>query len=70
MHKTYANQQLKNGSQSYKFNFPKNHEGGRFNDEGLLDQIFGSRSMERGAEEEFYGMNPICLEANKAAPLD
>ena len=51
---------------SYKFNFPKNHEGGRFNDEGLLDKIFGSRSMERGSDLEFTGINPECDEANKA----
>jgi len=40
MHKQYANKQLKNGTNSYKFNFPKNHDGGKFNYDGLLDKIF------------------------------
>jgi hypothetical protein len=43
MHKEFSNKQLHNGMQSYKFNFPKNHDGGRFKYDGLIEQIFGSR---------------------------
>jgi len=55
---------------SYKFNFPKNHDGGKFNDDGLLEQIFGSRSMERSADDpdDFVGMNPECEQLNRALP--
>ena len=37
MHKRFANKALQNGLTSYKFNFPKNHDGGRFNYDGLLE---------------------------------
>ena len=37
MHKKFANRQLCNGNTSYKFNFPKNHDEGRFNYDGLLE---------------------------------
>jgi hypothetical protein len=37
IHKRFANISLLNGASSYKFVFPKNHEGGRFNDDGLLN---------------------------------
>jgi hypothetical protein len=70
MHKQYANKQLKNGTNSYKFNFPKNHDGGKFNYDGLLDKIFGSRSMDREVvdKDDFVGMNPECEEINNQAP--
>jgi hypothetical protein len=67
MHKRFANKILQNGMISYRFNFPKNHDGGRFNYDGLLEQIFGSRVMQREAEDpdEFVGMNPECQEQNR-----
>ena len=46
MHKAYANQHLYNGTSSYKFNFPKHHVGGKYNYDGLLEQIFGQRNPE------------------------
>ena len=66
-HKQHANTQLKNGTNSYRFNFPKNHDGGKFNYDGLLEKIFGSRSMDREAadEDDFVGMNPDCEEINQ-----
>jgi hypothetical protein len=71
MHKKYANKQLFNGHQSYKFNFPKNHENGRFVDDGLLSKIFGSKKLEKDNDiDEFTGMNPECIEFNKKLPLD
>ena len=61
-----------NGTNSYKFNFPKNHDGGKFNYDGLLDKIFGSRSMDREAadKDDFVGMNPDCEEINDQTPAD
>ena len=65
MHKQYANSQVVNGHQTYKFNFPKNHEGGRFVDDGFVSKIFGTRDLERiDDSSEFVGMNPECKEAN------
>ena len=66
MHKRFANKQLQNGTMSYKFNFPKNHDGGRFNYDGLLEQIFGSGDMQKEADDpdEFIGMNPECEAIN------
>lgn len=67
MHKKYANKNLCNGTLSYKFNFPKNHENGRFVDDGLIQKIFGSKMMEKDNElDEFSGMNPDCEEVNKS----
>ena len=62
MHKRFANKPLLNGLTSYRFNFPKNHENGKFNYDGMLEQIFGSREMEKEADDpdEFVGMNPDC----------
>jgi hypothetical protein len=59
-----------NGTTSYRFNFPKNHDGGRFNYDGLLEQIFGSREMARGTDDpdDFIGMNPDCDEVNNQSP--
>ena len=63
LHKMFANKQLMNGTTSYKFNFPKNHEGGRFVDDGLLTKIFGSKTIEKSVNDpdEFVGMNPECV---------
>ena len=71
MHKHLANRQLQNGALGYKFSFPKNHDGGRFNYDGLLEQIFGSREMEKEADDpdDFIGMNPDCEEENQQIPL-
>lgn len=71
MHKRFANKQLLNGTTSYKFNFPKNHDGGKFNYDGLLEQIFGSREMAREADDpdDFFGMNPDCEEVNSQTPI-
>ena len=70
MHKRFANMPLLNGTTSYRFNFPKNHDGGRFNYDGLLEQIFGSREMARGTDDpdDFVGMNPDCDEVNSQIP--
>lgn len=65
MHKQYANKQLMNGCQSYRFNFPKNHENGRFVDDGLMNKIFGSKMLEKDTEvDDFIGMNPECTKIN------
>jgi len=66
MHKQFANRSLLNKCQSYKFNFPKNHDGGRFNYDGLLEQIFGAREISRADNDpdDFVGMNPECEAAN------
>ena len=55
---------------SYKFNFPKNHESGKFNYDGLLEKIFGSKEVEREPDDpdEFFGMNPECEEINQSIP--
>lgn len=52
---------------SYKFNFPKNHDGGRYNYDGLLEQIFGARDVQAEANDpdEFVGMNPECERVNQ-----
>ena len=67
MHKRFANLQLQNGCWSYKFNFPKNHDGGRFNYDGLLEQIFGAREPPKEADDpdDFVGMNPECERLNR-----
>ena len=72
MHKRFANQQLQNGTMSYKFNFPKNHDGGRYNYDGLLEQIFGSRDVQAEANDpdEFVGMNPECERVNQQCSPD
>lgn len=70
MHKRFANLQLQNGHWSYKFNFPKNHDGGRFNYDGLLEQIFGAREPPKEADDpdDFVGMNPECERLNRLEP--
>jgi hypothetical protein len=70
MHKRFANKQLLNGATSYKFNFPKNHDGGKFTYDGLLEEIFGSREMAREGDDpdDFQGMNPECEEINSRIP--
>lgn len=72
MHKHFANLPLKNGAQSYKFNFPKNHDSGKFNYDGLLEQIFGSKTMDKEQDDpdEFIGMNPDCQKLNQTIPVD
>ena len=70
MHKKYANKPLLNGTSSYKFQFPKNHEGARFNHEGLLTQIFGAKEVGPQDEAEFDGMNPLCAEVNSRIPSE
>lgn len=58
-----------NGTQSYKFAFPKNHEVGKFFDDGLLQQIFGSSNLGRPTEtSDFTGMNPDCQLINRQTP--
>ena len=65
MHKKYANQSLQNNATSYKFNFPKNFENGKFVDDGLVGQIFGSKQIPIEEElEDFTGMNPQCKRIN------
>jgi hypothetical protein len=68
MHKRFANKQLQNGCSSYKFNFPKNHDGGRYNYDGLLEQIFGSQdvAVNTNDPDEFTGMNPECVKFNES----
>jgi hypothetical protein len=70
MHKRFANKTHYNGTTSYRFNFPKNHDGGRFNYDGLLEQIFGSKDMAREADDpdDFVGMNPDCILYNRQIP--
>jgi hypothetical protein len=37
MHKEFANKQLFNGQSAYKFFFPKNHDGGKYEYDGILE---------------------------------
>lgn len=69
MHKTFANKPLFNGCSSYKFSFPKNHENGKFVDDGLIEKIFGSKKLEKETQyDEFTGMNPECVQFNHGLP--